>query len=286
MKKNSKYYLLLLLPGLLIMVGTVFLPIIRTFIFSLQKFNLAEPNDRKFIGLKNYKDVILADDFRLALTNSLMVVVLVTIIALIASMFVALLLNKQTKITPALTAIAIIPWALPPLVNGMMWKFIFYPGYGFLNKILIRLALIDSPISFTNNIILLMLALSMAVAWRVVPFCSIVLLANMQNIPYTFYEAARIDGSSKIQEFIYITMPFLKPSLKIVLVNILMNAINIFDEVIAMVGYRLDSQTLLVNNYLHTFNYLDFGYGSAITYVIMIISGILGYAYIKQMGVE
>ncbi|WP_300409170.1 sugar ABC transporter permease [Lagierella sp.] len=283
MEKGNRNYWILLMPGLIIMVGTVLIPILRTFMFSLQKYNLTEPWDKKFVGLKNYSKVLTSEDFRLALKNSLIIMAFVVVFVMVSSILVALLLNKKTKVTPVLTAVAIIPWALPPLVNGIMWKFIFYPGYGFVNKLLLKGGLVDSPISFTNNLILLMIAIAVAVSWRVVPFCSIIILANLQSIPKDLYEAAQVDGSSRLQEFTKITMPLILPSLSIVFIKIMMAAINIFDEVIAMVGYRLDSQTLLVNNYLHTFNYLDFGYGSAITYVIMILSAVIGYFYIKDM---
>lgn len=283
MKNTQRTPLLLLLPGLLIMTATVLIPIVRTFGYSLEEYNLKEPAARRFIGLQNYLEVLGASDFHLALKNSLWIMLFVGIFTLIASLFVALLLNKRTKITPLLTAIAIIPWALPPLVNGMMWNFIFYPGYGLINRILIGAGLIEMPISFTNHPFLFLAVVSVAVSWRIVPFCSLLILSNLQSIPEDLYDAAKVDGASVWQSFRRITFPLILPSLSVVLVKILMAAMNIFDEVVAMVGFRLDSQTLLINNYLHTFSYLDFGYGSAITYVIMLLSAGISYMYIKDM---
>ncbi|MDD7363022.1 MAG: sugar ABC transporter permease [Peptoniphilus sp.] len=283
MNKSRKAPVLLLLPGLFIMIATVMLPILRTFVFSLQEYNLKEPDDIRFIGLKNYVKVLGASDFHLALKNSLWIMLFVGIFTLLASLFVALLLNRRTKVTSLLTAVAIIPWALPPLVNGMMWNFIFYPGYGLMNRLLIGAGLIVDPISFTTHPFLFLIVVSVATSWRVVPFCALLILANLQSIPSELYDAAKVDGSSRWQSFRKITFPLILPSLSVVLVKILMAAMNIFDEVIAMVGFRLDSQTLLVNNYLHTFSYLDFGYGSAITYVIMLLSAVISYFYIKDM---
>lgn len=283
MIKNNKKPWLLLLPGLFIMIATVFIPVIRTFVFSLQRYNLTDPTGIKFIGLKNYIEVFKDPDFMLALKNSLIIIVLVLILTMISSLAVGLLLNKKTKITAILTAIAILPWALPPLVNGIMWKFIFYPGYGFANKILLNLNIISTPISFTNNLTLLLLAISMAVQWRASPFCSLIILSSLQSIPDELYEAASIDGCNKWQKFKAITLPMISPSLFIVVINILMVSINVFDEVIAIVGYRFDSQNLLTYNYLHTFSYLDFGYGSAVTYVILLISALIGFLYIRNM---
>lgn len=286
MRKNNRIPWLFLIPSLLIMITTVFYPIIKTFLFSLQNYKLTEPYNIKYVGLKNYIEIFKSQDFYLALKNSLIIMLYVLIISLIGSIIVALLLNKRTKITPALTAIAIIPWALPPLVNGLIWRFIFYPGYGLMNKILLGLGIIMDPISFTKNPQFFLFILAIAVSWRIIPFCSMIILSNLQSIPEDLYEAARVDGSNRWHEFKRITLPLIFPSLSMVFIKIMMASINVFDEIIAIVGLRLDSQTLLIYNYLNTFNYLDFGYGSAITYVIMILSAFVGYFYVRKMAEE
>jgi len=196
----------------------------------------------------------------------------------------ALILNRKSKLSGLLTAIAIIPWALPPIVNGNVWKFIFYPGYGLLNKILYKLNMIDEPIKWLNNKYGTLLIVGFIVAWRVIPFCAILILANLQSIPKEIYEASDIDGASDMQRFTNITLPLLMPSIIIVLTNLTMTSINVFDEIVALVGYRNLGQTLLIYNYSQTFSFMNFGFGSAITYIIMIASGIFGYFYIKSIN--
>ncbi|WP_368346752.1 carbohydrate ABC transporter permease, partial [Peptostreptococcus anaerobius] len=100
---------------------------------------MTEPYNRKFVGINNYLKVLGSQDFHSALKNSLIILVLTLVIAFSFSIVVGLILNKKSKISPILTAVAIIPWALPPLVNGIIWKFVFYPGYGFMNKLLINM---------------------------------------------------------------------------------------------------------------------------------------------------
>ena len=281
MKKSKKGYLLLL-PALFIIITTVVYPVIRTFFFSLQNYNLTEPYNIKWIGLKNYEKVLKSPDFYAALKNSLIILLLTVIIAFVCSVIVGLILNEKLRLSPILTAIAIIPWALPPLVNGIIWKFIFYPGYGLMNKIFINLHLIEKPVLWTVNLKTTLFVVSVVVAWRVVPFCAILILSTLKNIPDDLYEAALVDGASKAQQFREITLPMLLPSMAIVLIQITMAAINVFDEVVTITGYKLEAATLLIYNYMHTFSYLNFGYGSAITYIIMILSGIIGYFYIKD----
>ncbi|ERK68897.1 ABC transporter, permease protein [Leptotrichia sp. oral taxon 215 str. W9775] len=285
MRKDTKGTLLLL-PCLLLLLISVILPVVLTFRYSLKYYNLTEPQNEKFIWFENYVKIFKDPHFYNALYNSVIILIMVMIIGLVFSIITGLVLNVKSKINPVLTALVIIPWAMPPIVNGIMWKFIFFPGYGFMNKILMNLHLIKSPISWTDNRYLFLLVISIVVSWRIIPFSSLVILANLQNIPESYYDTVKVFGGNKFQEFYYVTLPMLLPSIGVVLINLTTTALSIFDEVIAISGYQFEIQTLLVYNYSTTFNFLDFGYGSAISYVVMILSGIFGYFYVRNMAYE
>ena len=285
MKRDTKG-MLLLLPCLLLLLISVILPVVLTFRYNLKYYNLTEPQNEKFIWFENYVKIFKDPHFYNALYNSVLILVMVMIIGLVFSIITGLVLNVKSKINPVLTALVIIPWAMPPIVNGIMWKFIFFPGYGFMNKILMNLHLIKNPISWTDNRYLFLLVISIVVSWRIIPFSSLVILANLQNIPESYYDAVKVFGGNKFQEFYYVTLPMLLPSIGVVLINLTTTALSIFDEVIAISGYQFEIQTLLVYNYSTTFNFLDFGYGSAISYVVMILSGIFGYFYVRNMAYE
>ena len=285
MKRDTKGTLLLL-PCLLLLLISVILPVVLTFRYSLKYYNLTEPQNEKFIWFENYVKIFKDPHFYNALYNSVIILVMVMIIGLVFSIITGLVLNVKSKINPVLTALVIIPWAMPPIVNGIMWKFIFFPGYGFMNKILMNLHLIKNPISWTDNRYLFLLVISIVVSWRIIPFSSLVILANLQNIPESYYDTVKVFGGNKFQEFYYVTLPMLLPSIGVVLINLTTTALSIFDEVIAISGYQFEIQTLLVYNYSTTFNFLDFGYGSAISYVVMILSGIFGYFYVRNMAYE
>ena len=285
MRRDTKGTLLLL-PCLLLLLISVILPVVLTFRYSLKYYNLTEPQNEKFIWFENYVKIFKDPHFYNALYNSVLILVMVMIIGLVFSIITGLVLNVKSKINPVLTALVIIPWAMPPIVNGIMWKFIFFPGYGFMNKILMNLHLIKSPISWTDNRYLFLFVISIVVSWRIIPFSSLVILANLQNIPESYYDAVKVFGGNKFQDFYYVTLPMLLPSIGVVLINLTTTALSIFDEVIAISGYQFEIQTLLVYNYSTTFNFLDFGYGSAISYVVMILSGIFGYFYVRNMAYE
>ncbi len=278
--------ILLLLPCALLYLGTVCIPIVTSFGYSLKYYKLTDPAGEKFVGLANYQAVLTNADFAHALLNSALILLYVLVLGLILSTATALVLNKKTRMSNLLTAIIIIPWALPPLVNGIIWKFIFFPGYGFMNTLLIDLHIITEPISWISNRWLFLCIASIVVTWRIVPFATIVILSNLQSIPDHYYESFYLDGGSRLQAFRNITLPLIMPSLGVVLINLTTTATNVFDEIIALSGYQFQNQTLLVWDYSVTFNFLDFGMGSTISYVVMILTGIFGYMYIKNMTVE
>jgi len=284
MKHDGRQAYALLLPTILIMVGLVLFPVIVTFIYSLREYKLTEPENYNFLGLGNYIQVLKSQAFQDALLNTLVVVSVVLVIGFIFSVVVALILYPKTKLSGLLTAIAIIPWALPPVVNGMVWRFIFYPGFGLMNIVMYRLHLIQDPITWLNTRYGTLIIVGLIVTWRVIPFGAIVFLANLHAIPEQVYEAAKVDGANGIQMFKHITLPLLMPSVAIVMTNLTMSAINVFDEIVALVGYRSMGETLLIFNYTQTFSFLNFGYGSAITYIIMIGSGVVGYYYIRSLN--
>ena len=181
-------------------------------------------------------------------------------------------------------AIAIVPWALPPVVNGIVWNFIFYPGFGLINKILYNTKIIEQPIIWGSGRWDSLLIIGIVIAWRVIPFCAVILLANMKAIDRQIYESAKVDGASSWSIFRRITLPLLLPTMGIVFTNITIAGINVFDEVIALIGYRTLGQTVQIYNYNETFSFLNFGFGSAVSYLIMIASGVVSYFYIRNVG--
>lgn len=284
MKKSKVLPYILILPAFIIMSVFVLYPIIVTFFYSLRKMKLTAPKDTSFIGFDNYIATLKSFDFWYSLQNSIMIMIIVIIICVLFGLLSALILDVDSKLKNILMAIAVIPWALPPVVNGILWKWIFYPGYGFLNKILYNLNIIEEPIQYLSNRYSLMLIVGIVIAWRNIPFCTIVLLSSIRAIPDSVYDAASIDGANRFQMFTRITLPLLMPALGIILTFTSISAINVFDEVISISGYSNLGKTILLEDYMITFSFLDFGRGSSLTYLVMITAGILGMLYIRAMS--
>lgn len=284
--KRLKYPLFFLGPSLFLLCAFVYLPIFVTFEYSLRHYKLTDPGDTAFAGFANYLTLLHDPNFQATLLNNAVILILVLLVGLLLSIMMGLVLHQKHILTPLLTAMIIIPWALPPLVNGIIWKFIFFPGFGLLNNLLLQFGVIAAPLSWTSNRWCLLAIVSLVVIWRSVPFGAIIILANLQHIPNEYYESFYMDGGGPWQAFRRITLPLIVPSLTIIVINFLSTAISVFDEIIALSGYRFEGQSLEVFTYMTTFNFLDFGTGSAVSYIAMIASGIIGYAYIRYMDIH
>ena len=282
MKKKLPY--ILLAPMMIIMGALVFYPVIATFIYSLKRWKLTEPGNIKYVGIKNYKDVLMSDSFKYSLTNTVIILLVVVILTLICGVALSVFLNIETKGTALLMAVSILPWALPPYVNGVLWKFIFHSGYGFLNKLLITLGIINEPVEWLSRRIPLLIAVAIVVTWRSIPFMALVCLSGQKALPKGIYEAAKVDGATSMQMFKKITLPLIRPFIGIGITSTSISAINVFDEIVALSGMSNLGKNIIMESYLTTFSFLDFGKGSAITYIVLAFSGILGILYIRTLG--
>ena len=285
MKKKILPYLLLT-PMILIMGVLVFYPIITTFSYSLKKWKLTAPNDIQFVGLKNYVDLIQSDSFWYSMQNTIFILVFVVVLTTLLGYLLAMFLRVNVKWSGILLALSILPWALPPYVNGILWKFVFFSGYGFLNKLLIGLGIVSAPIEFLNSRWSLLVVVSIVVVWRSIPFMSLVCLAGRQSIPEDIYEAARIDGGSTGRIFKEITLPLMRPFVALGITSTSVTAINVFDEIVALSGYSDLAKNILMESYLITFNFLNFGKGSAMTYIVLFFASILGVFYLRNLNKE
>lgn len=285
MKQKILPYLLLA-PMMLIMGVLVFYPIAATFSYSLKKWKLTAPGDIRFIGFDNYKNILKSESFWYSLQNTLFLLVLVVVATSILGVLVSLFLNIQVKGAGILLAVAVLPWALPPYVNGILWRFVFHSGYGFMNKVLIGLGMVDKPVEWLTSRWMLLVVVAIVVVWRSVPFMALVCLAGRQSIPHGLYEAAKIDGAGTFQIFRRITFPLMLPFIGIGITSTSVTAVNVFDEIVALSGYSDMGKNILVESYLTTFTFLDFGKGSAVTYLLMFVAAILGVFYLKSLNKE
>ena len=284
--KNKILPYLILTPMMLIMGVLVFYPIITTFSYSLKKWKLTAPGDIHYVGLKNYINILTSESFRYSMGNTIYILIFVVVFTALIGYLISIYLNADVKCAGILLALAILPWALPPFVNGVLWKFVFFSGYGLMNKLLIAFHLISKPIEFLTTRWTLLTVVSVVVVWRSVPFMALVCLAGRQSIPGELYEAAKIDGGSTFSNFRYVTLPLMKPFIALGITSTSVTAINVFDEIVSLSGYSDLGKNILMESYLTTFTFLDFGKGSAVTYIVLFFAMLLGIFYLKNLNKE
>jgi multiple sugar transport system permease protein len=193
---------------------------------------------------------------------------------------IALLLNEPFPGRGFVRTVALVPWAIPPVVNGLMWQWIYDAKVGALNGLLVGLRILPAYRGWLSNQTDALLALVTAHVWNALPLGVILLLAALQTIPAELYDAGRADGSSAWQLFRHVTLPWLAQPLLVVLVLQTMLAIRVFDVIYVLTsgGPGTSTTTLVWQTYLTTFDSLDFGLGNAYAYTVSLIT--LGLALV------
>jgi len=273
---------LLVSPAILTIGVLVIYPSIRSIIGSLQRYSLTNPR-RDFVGLHNYVATLGDSSFEDALRNTAGYFAVITTCVLIIGMLMALWLQSLKGHARAIgLTVVVIPWAVPGIVSGILWSFILNPtGNGLLNSALKSFNLISHYRIWLNEPILGIGLIGLSVAWSAVPLGVVVLLAGLEGIPREIYEQATVDGASRIQQFVKITLPLLRPALALVLLNAAIVSIGVFDQVYALVGLDPNKITLTGQIYLYAFRSFNFGYGFAASVIATIITGGISIVYLK-----
>jgi multiple sugar transport system permease protein len=255
-------------------------PIVYSAWISLHKYNLKRPRVFTFIGLQNYVDIVQSTEFWSALWVTMQFTLMVVGSVAVLGVVIALLLNQNFPGRTLVRTLILLPWAIPPVVNGLMWQWIYDSKIGALNGLLVALGVIQDYRGWLSDPTSALLALVFADVWNVLPLAVILLLAALQKIPGELYEAARMDGGSGFQIFWHVTFPWIAQTLLVVLILQTLSAIRAFDAIYVLTagGPGTATTTLTWQTYLTTFETLDFGMGNAFAWTVSLIT--LGFALV------
>jgi multiple sugar transport system permease protein len=277
---EPSFAFLLNAPALLAIVLLVGYPIVYSGWLSLYRYNLKRPKLFRFVGLENYATILQSAEFWAALQVTLVFTALGVGIVVGLGMLIALLLDQPFPGRGLVRTLVLVPWAIPPVVNGLMWQWIYDAKVGALNGLLVSLGLLSGYRGWLSNPVDALLALVTAHVWNALPLAVILLLAALQTVPPELYDAGRVDGSGAWPLFWHVTLPWLAQPLLVVLVLQTMLAIRVFDIVYVLTagGPGTATTTLVWQTYLTTFDSLDFGLGNAYAYTVSLIT--LGLALV------
>lgn len=282
--KNLGLSSLLVGPGLLVMAGMVLLPLVMTLWSSLHRVNPMQANT-PFVGFAEYKAVLSNPDIAIAWANVFWIVIIAVILETVGGIAIAVLLNGMGAGRKWLLAAVVLPWAMPPVVNALIWTWIYHPSYGLLNDILFRSGIIDHYHVWFNDRATGLFLAAIVHAWRMMPLTAVLVLAALQSIPDDLYEAADLDGATRFRSFWSITLPLIWPVAAIAMTQSIVYAFNLFDEAWLLGGANLDTRTVLIQVYMLAFQNLQFSRGMALSVLVMIatiIASLILIARIKR----
>lgn len=281
---DQRSAMLFLAPMVAVLGAVAVFPVVYSFWISLFDLRLTRPNRVPFVGLGNYAKVFADPLFWESVTRTvgftLMSVAAIMVIATAAAM----LLNEEFRGRRVLSAILLIPWAIPYVANGLMWKWIYDSTYGALNGLLLQLGLIDKYVVMLGDTAKTLPLIANAFVWKEVPLATILLLVTLKSIRPDLYSAAKVDGANALQRFVHITLPSLVPGFALVMIYESMMAIRHFDLFFVLTegGPADASHVVAWQVYVETFRKLAFGTGAALAYIMAISTFVLAYAVIRS----
>lgn len=228
------YFILFILPALIIYLTFSILPFVFTFVYSFTDYSDIKIRDLSFVGLKNYLTVLQTPLMKIAIKNSLIYAIVLTGFQVILGLPLAVLLNKKLKTRNLLRAVYFFPAVFSSLIIGYLWNFILSSSdYGLINNLFHQLG-IGTVNFFTADKALYSVILTQI--WQWTGWAMVIFLANLQGVSPELYEAASIDGANEKQQFFRVTLPLMCPSVKIIVVTGLIGGMKAFDAIYSMTG--------------------------------------------------
>ncbi len=257
---NKKYGVILSIPGFIIIVALVIFPLATLFIASFLRYTAIYPIT--FTGFKNYRYIFGDRLFWLSLQKTVIYAGGATCLTFCGGLIIALLLSKITRGSGLFRSLTMFSWAVPLVISGFIWRWIFNPNVGVFSDLLMKLRLTSEPLPIFSNPILAMVACIIADSWVRIPFMCIFALAGIESIPQELYDAARVDGADCIASFKHITLPLIKNMVLIGLLITSMISFRTIDVIFAMTGGGPGRTTFVLSLYIIEQLWLRVNYGT------------------------
>lgn len=277
--------LALILPSFLIILGISLQPILSTLYLSLFEVPRGINLQNTFVGLGNYIALLREPIFWATIGRTLYFTVISVGLELALGLAIAQLIHAHPPGWQFLRTSLIIPWAVPTIVNGTMWRWIYNADYGALNGLFLQLGLIDKYIPWLTRPDMAMNLVILADIWHSVPFIALILQAALATLPADLEEAASVDGATALQYFWFIRLPLLRPAILVALIIRTVEAFRAFDiiYVITNGGPANGTVTISFLTYLEMFSFGHAGRGSALSFLISIFTLGLAFIYIRML---
>ena len=280
-KAERKLAWMLCAPAVIAMLLVTGWPIAYALYLSFQRFDLRFPDEKEFVGLANYGDVLSSTTWWSDVWTTLLITVISVSIELVLGMAIALVMHRAIFGRGPVRAAILIPYGIITVVAAFSWKYAFDPTSGFVAG----LPLISDTAQPLNTKGGSLLVIILAEVWKTTPFMALLLLAGLALVPDELHEAAKVDGASTVQRFFRITIPLMKPAILVALLFRTLDAFRIFDNIyIIQPGGALGTESVSILGYNITINRVNVGLGSAVSILIFICVIIIAVVFVKLLG--
>jgi multiple sugar transport system permease protein len=286
----STLSVLINLPTLLLVTFVLFIPVCFAVYLSLTKINIGALRRGfpfPFVGLDNFANLFADPLFIHSIKNTFLFAGFTVVFEVVLGLGIALLIvNRRIWISRLTDFLILLPYGVPYVANGLIWVYIYNSQFGFLNRFLINIGVIDSYRDWFGNTDLIIFLIAVPYIWRTLPFTVLLFVAALMSIPKDYYEAAQIDGAGYWQSFFWIALPLLRPVLAIVVILRTTFAFLVFDEVLAITQGGPGDATWVASWYAFKKSFeppFAIGLGSAASFVVALLLFVLAIIYVKTI---
>lgn len=282
------YPYLSVLPALVVIVVISVYPVLFALDLSLHHNVLTDPRSHPYLGWKNFAEALGSDYFVRSLLTTVRFTALIIAGTITYGVLASLFLNRPGRLAGITRVAILLPWAIPTVMAAIIWRWIFNGNYGVLNALLVHAGLIREHVSWLGSPVLAPLTLVVTHVWKWGPLSAIMCLATLQVIPKDLYEAAYIDGGGGWVAFRHVTLPFLRPTLLLLLVLETIAGFVTFDLVYVLTGGGPANATTMLAwfAYAEIFRFLNLGKGAAMAFVIAALTLGLALIYVRLLRSE
>ncbi|WP_027481376.1 carbohydrate ABC transporter permease [Deinococcus pimensis] len=292
---RSRTAIWLLLPTIIVLALVAGYPLLRTIYLSFTEYNINTDPAPKGIGFDNY--AFRLDDGTLsglltdpqwwqAVWTTVKFTVSSVVLETLLGLGMALVINSKFRARGLLRTAILVPWAVPTVVSAQMWNWMYQDNFGIISQWGRSLGLLEAGQSFVANPNTALGALVAVDVWKTAPFMALLILAGLQSIPSDMYEAADVDGASKVRQFFRLTLPLLTPALLVALIFRTLDALRVFDMPYIVKGNAPETMTMSIYARQQMIDNAQFGYGSAVSVLIFLIIMIFTVIYVTSLRVR
>ena len=279
-REERKLAWMLCAPAVAVMLLVTAYPIGYAVYLSLQKFDLRFPDDKEFVGLANYADVLSSSTWWSAVFNTLVITISSVALELVLGMLIALVMHRAIFGRGPVRASILIPYGIVTVVAALAWRYAFDPATGFVQE----LPLISDNANPLGDRGGSFIVIVLTEVWKTTPFMALLLLAGLALVPDELHEAAKVDGAGPIQRFFRITVPLMKPAILVALLFRTLDAFRVFDTIFIQTRGANDTESVSILGYNILINRVNLGLGSAVSVLIFICVILIAVLFVKGFG--